>query len=79
MRQCWLDRGRDVLEGERGDLGGQPGAGERARQQHVGPTSDPSEPASGHAELGLALGSERTLGVGDAGRPSGHRRGVADE
>src|SRR5438093_1744156 len=79
VRQCWLDRGRDLLEGERGDFGGQPGAGKRARQQHVGPTSDPSEAASGHAELGLALGRERTLGGGEAGRPCGHRRGVADE
>ena len=51
---------------------------QRARQQHVGPTRDPGEPSSDHAELGLAVGSERALVVGNAGRPSGHRRGVPD-
>ena len=77
--KCWLERGRDVREGARGDLGGHPGAGKRARQQHVWSASDPGEPSGGHAELGLALGSERTFVVGNAGRPSGHRGSVADE
>src|SRR5439155_19004026 len=74
-----LDRGRDVREGTRGDLGGRPGAGKRARQQQVWPTRDPSEPSRGQAELGLAVESERTLVVGNAGRSPGHRGGVANQ
>jgi hypothetical protein len=74
-----LDRGGDVLKGACGDLGRHPGAGKRARQQHVWPTRDPGEPSGGHAEPGLAFASERAFVVGNAGRSSRHRGGVANQ
>ena len=77
--KCRLDRGRDVREGTRGDLSGRPGAGKRARQQQVWPTVTLASPRAATWNLGLTVGSERTLIVENARRSSGYRGGVANQ